>query len=139
MGKIDELAAEAFFEGRNFKRGNTEVKVYLELDKVWFRELILHGNTIAIQTFDNWIYITNGGYRPIDRWGNCLPISVTTKNRLNALGARFGVKIHVSKREAYLNDTLWDAEHAVAISNIPARKTRGLQYKAHNHMVTNFE
>ena len=75
MRKIEEKMIQAIINGKNFRQGNTEVKVF---DK--HIDVLLHGNLIAQ------IDTTKKPY--VMKVDNCGWYSVTTKSRLNALGCR---------------------------------------------------
>lgn len=88
MRKITEDAIRAFIYGREFKRGNTEVRLYGKQ-----RVLMLHGNPIA--TLDaGGLYIFTAGWA-----------TSTTKERLNGLP-----NVHIVQKnfEWFLNGELWD-------------------------------
>lgn len=91
MRKITRDAIEAFYEGRNFKRSNTEVVV-----GKYVVDLFLFGNRIAYRLLDqpDNIQITNADYS-----------TVTTKDRLNGLR-----NVHIVQRRGvwYLNGYPWD-------------------------------
>lgn len=72
MRKIEEQMVQAVFSGRNFKKSNTIVEVKNDYSYVY-----LHNNLIAMV------------HRPSKKmWiSNCGWFTVTTKSRLNALGA----------------------------------------------------
>lgn len=87
--KITQDAVRAFYNRRNFKRGNTRV----EVNEANESRLILHGNTIAYM--DNTkVLISNCGY-----------FTNTTKERLNGLS---GVSIYQRNFEWFLNGEKWD-------------------------------
>lgn len=70
MRKIEEEMLEAIRKQRNFKRGNTRVRTGRNFSNVY-----LHGNHIAIITATT------------KKFNMCGWNSVTTRSRLNALGA----------------------------------------------------
>lgn len=77
MRKIEELARTAFYNGYNFKRSNTEVKI--SDDSVNY---YLHGNLIAKKSLNTGtIYMTLSGWN-----------TATTKSRLRSLGANLTTK-----------------------------------------------
>lgn len=88
--KISNSAADAFYSGRSFKSGNTEVKVSADTT-----EMYLFGNLIAIKKQKE-VSITNAGW-----------FSATTKERLSALNiASIGQKAG----KWYLNGKEWDGK-----------------------------
>lgn len=92
MRKITKQAVEAFNAGRDWKSGNTEVRVVADTVS-----LVLHGNLIAIrETVTGELRITNAGWR-----------TATTKERLNGLD---GVSIIQKDRAWYLNGERWDGD-----------------------------
>ena len=88
MRKITQDAIKALYENKNFKRSNTEVKVF---DKSV--ELLLHGNPIAVIEYGK-LFIRHAGY----------PTN-TTKERLNGLS---GVNIVQRNWQWYLNGEAWN-------------------------------
>ena len=95
MRKITFDAVAAFYNEKPFKRGNTEVEVFIctLLRKTVY--LILHGNTIA-RLKNGKLTISNGGWS-----------SNTTKERLNAIFYRFflshEVKVFQKKGKLYVS------------------------------------
>lgn len=91
MRQITRDAVEAFYEGRNFKRSNTEVVVGKHVV-----DLCLFDNRIAYRLLDqpDNLHITNAGYS-----------TVTTKERLNGL---YNVRIVQRRGVWYLNGYPWD-------------------------------
>ena len=91
MRKITEDAAGAFHAGKEFKRGNTVVRV--GTNEV---AMFLHGNKIAMLQ-DGVLYVCDGGHR-----------TMTTKERLNGLN-----NVHVQQKKGtwYLNDREWNATY----------------------------
>jgi len=87
MRKITEDAAGAFHAGKEFKRGNTVVRV--GTNEV---AMFLHGNKIAMLQ-DGVLYISSAGYE-----------TNNTKERLNGLN---GVEIQQKNRNWYLNGRRW--------------------------------
>lgn len=80
MRKISEQAAKAFYEGRPFKKDNTEVYITQE-------------GTVAMKLFGNVIAWTHKERRPYEFnqalcFSFCGWNTVTTRDRLNALGVR---------------------------------------------------
>lgn len=88
MRKITQKAVEAFYNGEDFKLGNTRVST--DSGEV---VLSLHGNDIAKRTEDG-TFISNAGW-----------FSNTAKERLNGL---LGVSIHQENFTWYLNGEVWD-------------------------------
>ena len=93
MRKITQLSVNAFNEFREFKQGNTQVRV-TNLGKSI--GLYLHNNLIAVKGLDGSIAITNAGWE-----------SNTTKERLNGID---GVSIRQVKGVWYLNGQEWNGE-----------------------------
>lgn len=91
MRKITRDAVEAFYEGRNFKRSNTEVVV-----GKYVVDLFLFDNRIAYRLLDQPtnLQITNAGHS-----------TATTKERLNGLR---NVRIVQRRGVWYLNGYPWD-------------------------------
>lgn len=87
MRKVTQKAVQAFYNGGNFKSGNTEVN-----DQGYF----LHGNKIAYKS-GNDVYISNCGWS-----------TNTTKERLNGLR---GVSIMQKSGVWYLNGKEWNGEY----------------------------
>ena len=87
MRKITQDAIKALYENKNFKRSNTEVKVF---DKSV--ELLLHGNPIAVIEYGK-LFIRHAGY----------PTN-TTKERLNGLP-----NVHIQQKNWrwFLNGEEW--------------------------------
>lgn len=83
MKQIDYKAAEAFRKGERFKQSNTKVEI-VNGDAM----LYLFGNLIA-KTHEDHTYINHCGWK-----------TITTRNRLNALGAN----IRLSKGEFIMNE-----------------------------------
>ena len=77
--KISNLAANAFYAGRNFKLQNTEVRVYDN----GVTELYLHGNRIAQREPGS----VHGVRFTLAGWN-----TLTTRERLNALGIKVTTK-----------------------------------------------
>tara|TARA_Y100001972_G_scaffold103843_1_gene130421 strand:+ start:1281 stop:1565 length:285 start_codon:yes stop_codon:yes gene_type:complete len=90
MRKITEDAIRAFRNRQEFKRGNTEVRVFGHLC-----QLRLHGNVIA-EDKDGELWITSAGWE-----------SNTTKERLNGFPT---VSIHQKDYQWFLNGHAWDGE-----------------------------
>lgn len=101
MRKISEQAAKAFYEGRPFKKDNTEV-------------VLTEGGAVAMKLFGNVIAWTRVG----QVFGNALCFSfcgwntVTTRDRLNALGIRVRTErgdirwmFNRDRQEVIINDT----------------------------------
>lgn len=95
MRKITFDAVAAFYNEKPFKRGNTEVEVFIctLLRKTVY--LILHGNTIA-RLKNGKLTISNGGWS-----------SNTTKERLNGLTG-----VHIQQKDFvwYLNGEAWNGD-----------------------------
>ena len=94
MRQITQNALAAFYNGKPFKRGNTEVEVFI--DSGLLRKTVslkLHGNTIA-ELRNGKLTISNGGWS-----------SNTTKERLNGLT---GVHIQQKDFTWYLNGEAWN-------------------------------
>ena len=85
MRKITQRAVKAFYNGKDFKRGNTEVS-----DRGYF----LHGNKIAEFDGNEKINIT------LANWN-----TVTTRERLNGLK---GVSIRTKQGQAFINGKEWN-------------------------------
>jgi hypothetical protein len=100
MRKITEEAIEAFNLNKNFKRGNTEVKVEWR-QHTQFTTLLLHGNPIA-ESCDKQLAINNCGYE-----------TNTTKERLNGLQ---GVSINQKNYEWFLNGEPMEANTWIKIN-----------------------
>jgi hypothetical protein len=90
MKKITQDAVNAFTNGKNFKRGNTQVIV--SGDRV---TLLLFGNAIATMEHGE-LYITSAGWQ-----------TLTTRERLNGLP---NVNIIQKNFQWYLNGEAWDGE-----------------------------
>ena len=90
MSKISEQAAKSFLISKQFKKDNTEVKMYSLIGEY---ALFLHGNRIAWWDRGK-IYISNRGF-----------FTKTTKDRLNQLP---NVHIVQKRGEWYLNGIKWD-------------------------------
>tara|TARA_R110000803_G_scaffold35870_1_gene77317 strand:- start:3781 stop:4092 length:312 start_codon:yes stop_codon:yes gene_type:complete len=88
--KITKDAVNAFLNGKNFKRSNTQVVVHGD-DAL----LSLFGNTIARKVGDK-LYITHCGWE-----------TMTTRERLNGLP---NVSIYQKNFQWYLNDKAWDGK-----------------------------
>ena len=91
MRNITKESIEAFELGINYKKSNTEVKIYSN----GVRELWLHGSIIARADgnhFEN-LHITNAGY-----------FTNTTKERLNGFPM---VQINQKDFEWFLNGSKW--------------------------------
>ena len=88
--KITKDAVNAFLNGKNFKRSNTQVVV--AGDRV---TLLLFGNTIARKVGDK-LHITHCGWK-----------TMTTRERLNGLP---NVSIYQKNFQWYLNDKAWDGQ-----------------------------
>lgn len=88
MYKITKEAVDAFLQGNDFKKANMEVS------GVCRKAMYLHGNKIAWFDKNNQLWISNCGW-----------MSVTTKERLNALP---GVHIVQRNYHWYLNGVDWD-------------------------------
>jgi len=93
MRKITQEACNAFECQLNFKRGNTEVKRFIN-DEVNM-EYRLHGNLIAYNNSKG-TFVSNGGWS-----------SNTTKERLNGLTG-----VHIQQKEFvwYLNGEAWNGD-----------------------------
>ena len=93
MRKITQKACNAFECQRNFKRGNTEVKRFI--NNQVNMEYRLHGNLIAYSN-SNGIFISNAGYK-----------TNTTKERLNGLTG-----VHIQQKDFvwYLNGEEWNGD-----------------------------
>ena len=91
MRKITEDAIRAFRNNRNFKRGNTEVRI---MDNS--RQLRLHGNVIAEYAADGALWISSAGWT-----------TATTKERLNGLP---NVSIYQTDFQWFLNGEAWAGE-----------------------------
>lgn len=89
MRKITQQAVNAFNENRNFKSGNTEVKVQYPAATY----LYLHGNLIA-KKVDRAISVSIAGWN-----------TPTTRERLNGLGI---CSIQQKKGQLMLNGNRWD-------------------------------
>jgi hypothetical protein len=89
MRKITHEATNAFWEGKQYSKANTQV---LQENGVWY--LVLHGNRIAARIPDGEFWVSNAGWK-----------SNVTKERLNGLP---GVHVYQRKGEWYLNGQLWD-------------------------------
>ena len=91
MRKITREACQAFENGRNYKKNNTQVISHNE-NKI---RMYLHGNVIAYRGKEG-TYISNGGWP-----------SRTTKERLNGLTG-----VHIQQRNFvwYLNGVEWNGE-----------------------------
>lgn len=72
MRKITQQAVSAFYHGRNFKSGNTEVRVDAEGNVTMF----LHGNAIATSDAHGAVFVNHCGWP-----------TPTTFDRLRGLGA----------------------------------------------------
>lgn len=88
MRKITQDAVRAFYEKKNFKRGNTQVIAGLETVNMY-----LHGNLIVRATPQG-LWINDGGYQ-----------SNTTKERLNGFP---NVNIHQKNWQWFLNGEAWN-------------------------------
>tara|TARA_R110000787_G_scaffold173946_1_gene286521 strand:- start:860 stop:1171 length:312 start_codon:yes stop_codon:yes gene_type:complete len=86
--KITKDAVNAFLNGKNFKRSNTQVVV--TGDRV---TLLLFDNAIATMAHDE-LHITHCGWK-----------TMTTRERLNGLP---NVSIYQKNFQWYLNDKAWD-------------------------------
>jgi len=89
MRKITREACQAFENGRQYKKSNTQVISHNE-NKI---KMYLHGNLIACKGKAG-TYISDGGWK-----------SNTTKERLNGLT---GVHIQQKNFVWYLNGEAWD-------------------------------
>ena len=94
MRKITRDSINAFLNFKNFKRGNTEVKV-CQTGLGTQSTLYLHGNDIAIKNRTG-VKIRNAGW-----------FTNTTKERLNGLPC---VNIVQKDFEWYLNGELWEGD-----------------------------
>ena len=93
MKKVTELSVRNFYANEKFKMSNTQV-VY-QNGKCIFQ---IFGNTIAIRDF-NGIWITNCGYR-----------TATTKERLNGIIERFGLRISQKSGSWLINGADFDEQ-----------------------------
>lgn len=91
MRKITREACNAFENGWDFKKNNTEVIRYDVRT-----ELRLHGNLIAYSDMTG-TYISNGG----------VPMTNTTKERLNGLT---GVHVYQTNFQVFLNNEAWNGD-----------------------------
>lgn len=103
MRKISEQAAKAFYEGRPFKKDNTEVYITQE-------------GTVAMKLFGNVIAWTRKERRTGITQALCFSFcgwnTVTTRDRLNALGVRVRTErgnirwmFNRDRQEVIINDT----------------------------------
>jgi hypothetical protein len=94
MRQITIDAIRAFRNGRNFKRGNTQVVVDKAEDGNNWRGLRLHGSTIAEMDSNGDLFLNTHGY-----------LTVTTKERLNGFPS-----VHIVQKnfEWFLNGEKWD-------------------------------
>lgn len=90
MRKITKLACQAFSNGDEFKRENTQVR-----KTAGSIQMLLHGNLIAERT-NNSLYISNCGWQ-----------TNITKERLNGLN---GVRIYQKRGQWYLNNKAWNGD-----------------------------
>ena len=88
MRKITEQAICAFMNNYNFKSGNTQVKQYERISKMY-----LHGYIIAIKS-PNILQVRTAGWQ-----------TSTIKERLNGIP---GVNIVQKNYQWYLNGKEWD-------------------------------
>mgnify|MGYP003150077097 FL=1 len=88
MRKITQDAIRAFYEKKDFKRGNTQVIAGLETVNMY-----LHGNLIVRAT-PKGLWINDGGHQ-----------SNTTKERLNGLP---NVNVHQKNWQWFLNGEAWN-------------------------------
>lgn len=94
MRKITQQAVAAFEAGREFKSGNTEVRLVTCGPHVAM-QLLLHGNPIAERDVDgNRLVVRSAGWE-----------TATTKERLNGIS---GVSVWQNKGLWYLNGTYWE-------------------------------
>lgn len=109
MRKVTSNSISHFLNRMNFGESNTTVTNHYgnteqnepKFDcNTDFSRLILFGNTIAIYTVDERLFITNGGF-----------FTATTKERLNGLG-EFGKKVNIKQKsgEWHLNGNVWDGK-----------------------------
>ena len=112
MRKITQEAIRAFSKGKNFKKSNTEVRVFGPTEKPKRIELLLHGNVIAYNEpaypkhtvpssfgdryYFNQLWITSAGWQ-----------TNTTKERLNGFN---GVNIFQKDFQWYVDGKAWDGE-----------------------------
>lgn len=93
MKKITQQAVNAFLNGKEFRRGNTEVTVHEATDTTSY--MYLHGNNIAYRD-PTGLYITVSG-----------EFTNVKKERLNGLP---GVHIHQKDGDWYLNGEKWNGD-----------------------------
>lgn len=95
MRKIEQQMVKAINGGRDWRSGNTEVKIQAGYRAIW-ADVYLHGNHIAE------IFETAAGHRIVNV--NVATLAAyptrTTMSRLRALGAN----VYQRKGEVYLND-----------------------------------
>lgn len=98
MRKITREVCEAFEDGRRFRKGNDEVKVFIDDNKIiTMVEMSYRGNVIAKRSADYGIFaISDAGWA-----------TTTTKERLNGLR---GVQVVQRKGIWFLNGTEWITE-----------------------------
>tara|TARA_R100000773_G_C4136910_1_gene65169 strand:- start:210 stop:503 length:294 start_codon:yes stop_codon:yes gene_type:complete len=91
MKKITAEACQAFENAYNYKKGNTKVEAFDDLQV----ELRLHGNLIAYSD-QTGIYISNAAYK-----------TNVTKERLNGLTG-----VHIQQKDFvwYLNGEAWNGD-----------------------------
>jgi hypothetical protein len=97
MRQITIDAIRAFRNGTNFKRGNTQVRLFENANGDDLRQLRLHGNVIAEYVADGSLWITSANWE-----------TVTTKERLNGLP-----NVHIVQRDFqwFLNGEPWDGQY----------------------------
>tara|TARA_R110000824_G_scaffold194209_4_gene376801 strand:+ start:10200 stop:10526 length:327 start_codon:yes stop_codon:yes gene_type:complete len=95
MRQITADSIRAFNNSQRFKRGNTEVTVYVNYFGEVRTELRLHGNLIAVKE-PRGVFINTCGY-----------MTTTTKERLNGLS---GVHIQQKNFVWYLNGNKWNGD-----------------------------
>ena len=92
MRKITSESINAFMNGQDYRKSNTDVESRMN-GRISY--MTLHGNLIAIRVSDT-IFISNAGW-----------FSKTTKDRLNGLP---GVSISQRNFVWYLNDQKWSGD-----------------------------
>ena len=92
MRKITSQAVEAFFNLKNFKSGNTEVKHFKHYDGLSIdSEFRLHGHCIA----------KRDGFTGMVKISSCGWYTVTTKERLN------GILSEMNREKIYQKAGIW--------------------------------
>lgn len=95
MKKITQEMINAYLEGKEFYKSNTEVIINPNSSCGTLTQIYLFNNCIA-ENSDLGLYITNQGW-----------FTKTTKERLNALP---GVSIFQKNRKWFLNGKQWNGE-----------------------------